>query len=374
MISGDRVRQVREIFGLTQAQLAKAASVEQSHISMIEKGSREASEQVIEAIALRTGFSPAFFKRPSGPEFPNGSLLYRKRKAASSSELATVRQLARLVFELNESLAQKFESRQTTLPDAPGDPAAAAALARTTLGLSPDTPAASLVSRLERSGVIVIPSPLRIDDHDAFSLWADTDPRRPVIVFGTRKSGDRQRFSVAHELAHLVMHRAPTGDLNAMEREANAFAGRLLLPEEGFLREVNLPLTLTGLAEMKSRWGVSMQAIVEHAYSLGLINSSQRKYVYRKLSAKGWRRNEPVAIPREKPRLLTRMAGALFGMGYSIDKLAAEVNAPPRLLQDVLAAYAADNGQGKHRVTTRTTQQNVVSFLDFKPKRETNGT
>lgn len=366
MISGERVRQAREICGFTQAELAEAAKVEQSHISMIEKGAREPSEQVIEAIALKTSFSPRFFKRGPAPEFPEGSLLYRKRKSVSASDLARVRQFARLALELNEALAVKFKPKDITLPDEPEDPASAARLARTALGLSPETPIPNLINRLERNGVIVIPSPLGIDEHDAFSLWADTEPRKPVIVFATRKSGDRQRFSVAHELGHLVLHRSPRGDSGRVEKEADIFAGELLLPEEQFRKEVSLPLTLTGLAEMKSRWRVSMAAIVERAFELGMINESQRKYIYKKLSARGWRKQEPVDIPQEKPRLLSKMAETLFGVGYPAEKLASQVNVSPRILADLVSSYASGNRPSANGDQNSTGPESTVSLLEFR--------
>lgn len=368
MISGERIRQAREICGLTQAELAAAADVEQSHISMIEKGAREPSEQVVEAIALRTGFGPGFFNRSGGPEFPEGSLLYRRRKSASSSDLARIRQHARLAFELNETLASRFKIREITLPEGPEDPSSAARLARTALSLSPETPISNLINRLERSGVIVIPTPLGIDDHDAFSLWADTNPRKPVIVYSTRKSGDRQRFSIAHEVGHLLLHRSPIGNAEKAEEEANAFAGELLLPEEALRSEVNLPLTLTGLAEMKGRWGVSMQAIVERLYRLTIITEGQRKYVYRKLSAKGWRRHEPVEIAQEKPRLLAKMAEMLMGTGYAIEKLASQVNAPPRLVAELIAGYAGANAQRQARTGAQGVPSNGVSLLEFRAR------
>ncbi len=82
-INGDRVKQAREIKGLTQEELGIRIGKSQSTIAHLERNSKQLllqpSEGVIEAIAFETGFPVGFFYQESGPEFPLGSLLYRSR-------------------------------------------------------------------------------------------------------------------------------------------------------------------------------------------------------------------------------------------------------------------------------------------------------
>lgn len=49
----------------------------------------------------------------------------------------------------------------------------------------------------------------------------------PCIFLNRSQPADRLRFSLAHELGHLIMHRVPTLQ---MEEEANAFAAAFLAP------------------------------------------------------------------------------------------------------------------------------------------------
>ena len=73
MINGDRVRQARELRGLTQTDLAERVGVNQSMIAHIESGRSQPSDAITEAIALQTGFPPAFFRQEATTNFPMGS-------------------------------------------------------------------------------------------------------------------------------------------------------------------------------------------------------------------------------------------------------------------------------------------------------------
>lgn len=68
--------------------------------------------------------------------------------------------------------------------------------------------------------------------NDAFSL-------RRSIFFDDRKPPRRQRFSIAHEIGHILLHspksatvynREPSPNDDPLEAEANVFASRLLAP------------------------------------------------------------------------------------------------------------------------------------------------
>lgn len=340
-VSGDRIRQAREIAGLTQAELAERARVDQSTVARWERDLVEVSDEQLQRVALATSFPMAFFRRPSGPEFPFGSLMNRARKSLHSDDRDRLRQVGRLTFELASELADHFAPIPIHVPTAsPEDPRKAAQITRNAFGLSPDTPLTSIVNRLERNGVFVFAVPDEIDEHDAYSLWADTVPRKPVIVVSAGKPGDRLRWNVAHELGHLVMHRTFDGSHVEREHEANTYASELLLPSAAMRVELRPPFTITRFAELKAKWGVSIQAIVNCAWQLEIITDRQRKYFFTQLSSMGWRKDEPVAIPLERPRLLRKMAEATFGVPIDYSRVAGLVSAPARLAQEILEQHS----------------------------------
>ena len=343
MINGDRIRQAREIAGLTQEQLAEAVGMSQTHVAMFEQNLRQPQEETVNGMALATGFPVGFFRRETSADFPLGSLLYRRRKLMSSKDRDRARQCGRLVFELIMSMAERFKRIEFRLPRLTSvDPEEAARITRADLGFPPDTPITHLITRLEKNGVVVAIIPYDIDGYDAFSVWADTEPRMPVIVMSSSKPGDRQRWNIAHELGHLVMHCSYVASPTDLDEQADRFAAEFLLPEH-VVRELlkGEPLTLTALADLKSKWGVSIQAWIMRAFQLGIITDGQRRYLFRQMAARDYLRNEPVPIPPEKPRLLRRLAEALYGQAFNAKSIASLVDGPVQMLGPVLDSYAS---------------------------------
>lgn len=371
MINGERIRQAREIKGITQAELADAVGLQQSHIALFEQNYREPNDHTLGAISIATGFPPAFFRKNSAPEFPLGSLLYRRRKSMSSRDRDKIRQVARLIFETIQAMSNRFKPLELRIPRLSGSPTEAARVVRSSLSLSPDTPVTNLVHRLERNGVVVVSVPYEIEEHDAFSVWADTEPRNPVIVMTAGKPGDRQQWTVAHELGHLVLHQAFNALLPQIEDEADEFASEFLMPEEIMRECLRCPITLTLLADLKARWRVSMQALVMRAYGLKIITDGQRRYIFRQMAAKGWLHFEPVPIPSEKPRLLKKLAESIFGPNFSTGQVADLTMAPPRLLGPIIANYASvQDMRGSAPARAKDEQRSNGKLLEFKAQRK----
>ena len=66
MFNGERLKQARELLGMTQQELASAAQLDQSYVSLIEQNARQPADSTIETLALATGFPKAFFSLPAG--------------------------------------------------------------------------------------------------------------------------------------------------------------------------------------------------------------------------------------------------------------------------------------------------------------------
>ncbi len=120
-----------------------------------------------------------------------------------------------------------------------------------------------------------------------FSLYNDI---LPVIVIKKQLSKGAQAFTLMHELAHLLLHKESLIDdeddfhsYHGIEKEANEFAGNLLIPDR-FLNELNVDQLLNiditeydnYLNNYKRRWCVSGEAILVRL----LINNqiSQQHY------------------------------------------------------------------------------------------------
>jgi Zn-dependent peptidase ImmA (M78 family)/transcriptional regulator with XRE-family HTH domain len=343
MINGLRVKQAREICKLTQIELANKLNVHQSVIGKMETDVREWPDELIRGVALQTGFPVAFFQQGLGPEFPLGSLLFRCRASLPANEKTRLRQLAILEFELTERLSARMKPIDLHIPSFNDvNPREAARVTRTTLGLPPDTPVPHLLNKLERNGIFVFAVPEADERFDAFSLWSDTEPRRPVIIVSSNKPGDRLRMNCAHELGHLVLHRSPRGNLDELEKQARAFAAEFLMPEEAMRREITMPIAVTSLARLKPRWGVSVQALVVRAYELEMLTERQYRYMFEQISKLGWRKREPanLDIKPEKPRLLRKLSEIAYGIPPDVKRIASLANLSITMVEELLEVHA----------------------------------
>lgn len=98
-------------------------------------------------------------------------------------------------------------------------------------------------------GIRLVSIPMK--DEISGSLNLSENGKEWIIKVNALHHPNRQRFTIAHELAHFARHRSlqaqfedqnffRKGDTNAMEAEANRFAGELLMPEVLFRDRVKL--------------------------------------------------------------------------------------------------------------------------------------
>ncbi len=115
-----------------------------------------------------------------------------------------------------------------------------------------------------------------------FSLFYDV---LPIIVIKKQASKGAQAFTLMHELAHLLVHKESAIDdeedfysYQGKEKDANEFAGNLLMPD-AFLSQIDVEQLLSlnvseydqTLAEFKNSWCVSVEAILVRLLKSGQI-------------------------------------------------------------------------------------------------------
>jgi Zn-dependent peptidase ImmA (M78 family)/transcriptional regulator with XRE-family HTH domain len=333
-VIGPRVRLAREACGFTQIQLAELTGITQGTLSDIESGQISVpSENIVAQIANATGFPEGYFCLGPLPDFPDGS--WRKLKRGSSKVTAQIRAQSRHIVETMQRL-EPFVRLPPVLIHAllngidPGDAERIERVAQDTrhvLGIGSDDAVPNVCRAIERVGVLVAALPTPMPDHSGFSVWPDQGLEgRPLIVVSSADPGDKMRFTLAHELGHLILHtlRGST-DPKTAESEANRFAGALLLPRRAALRDIRIPVTLGTLAAVKQIYGTSIAMNAKRSLDLSIIDQNHFISLRKQISARGWTRAEPVEVPRENPILIGRMLQAMGGEG-SINRRAANVN------------------------------------------------
>jgi Zn-dependent peptidase ImmA (M78 family)/DNA-binding XRE family transcriptional regulator len=361
MFSGRRIRQARELRRLTQSEFADKVGVGQSAIAHIESGFKSPSRALIARIAAQTQFPVSFFASDPSSEFSVQSLLFRAKASMTKRDASEACRYAELLNEIVEGMATHLTEIPLTLPASTKDPSAAAKRTRDALQIPSSEPIPHLVNSVEKAGVRILALPASLSGRDAFALWTQRQSGAlPLIAVSSDRPGDRLRFSLAHELGHVVMHHVPRIDPE-QEKRAHEFAAELLMPEMAMRREIVTPITLSSIAVLKTRWRVSIQALVKRAYDLHLVTERQYRYLFELLATKGWRTREPsnLDVPLEKPRALRQMAELVYGNPIDYDRMAADTRLSVRFLRQVVELYAESP---KVETKQQNSPRKVVSF------------
>jgi Zn-dependent peptidase ImmA (M78 family)/DNA-binding XRE family transcriptional regulator len=295
----------RQARGITQAKLAKNSGVSQSTISKIEHGNRPLSDDDVAKFSVALGYPPEFFNR-SAEQYGQGTVCHhRKRQSVPIEKLRQIHASMNIMRLATGELLNGVEINAAhSFPvmeiEDFGSAQAIAQLARQTWQL-PLGPVKSMISVLEAAGGVVVPSDFGTDKLDAISQRPTGQP--PFFFVSVTAPGDRLRFNLAHELGHIIMHSAPAP---GQEDEANAFAAEFLMPAKEIKPQLR-NLDMARLADLKRHWKVSMQALIYRARSLEVITERQTRTWFMRFNKLGYRKNEPVEIPREEPDLIRRV-------------------------------------------------------------------
>ncbi|GAA1161027.1 Zn-dependent peptidase ImmA (M78 family) [Kitasatospora gansuensis] len=321
----ERLRTLREMLGLTQGEMATMAGLSPAWISSVETQAREATEDGLRAIASGTGTPMSFFSAAPST-VPLDSLRFRKTAGASRTVTKRITAFYSESYRVTEHLLEFQGYPPPPLPMATNellddeDIEQFAAATRQALRLAPDKPIPHMTRALERSGVAVAPIVLTdpageqqraTTNHFGVSYWGGIGEGALVGYF-PGSSGDRDRFTLAHELGHLVLHTFRPQAVDP-EGEANRFAGAFLVPYERAVTEITDRLSLNGYARLKATWGVSIQALIMRGAVVGTINESRKRSLFVQLTQRGWRKEEPVPVGKEEPLLIWNLLTRRFG-------------------------------------------------------------
>ena len=169
-------------------------------------------------------------------------------------------------------------------------------------------PIPDMTELLEERGIKVfkLSLPRSVDGLTCYVHRADGEDV-PVVVCSTDKSIERQRFTLAHELGHMVME-IPTGVPE--EKACHRFASAFLVPQDELAREVGRRRFNFGfgeIIEIKRMFGVSAAALVVRMRDLGIVTEATMVSIFRGIGS-SWRKDEPCPLERtESPGRFRRL-------------------------------------------------------------------
>lgn len=345
LFDGARLTMARKLAGLRKADLAVDVDMSATAVTSWESGAKRPTAPTVAKLSLRLGVDPSFFA-VAAEEVVVPSSAPHFRSLRATTQLARDQALAygQLAFDVGVGLERHVEfpdvdvpTHQVDMDDLDGTgPEKAARLVRTVWGMG-GGPAGHLLRLMENHGVLVIFSPPQAASVDAYSFDSN---RRPVVVLNPLKRDYyRQRFDLAHELGHLVMHADAEPGGRIVEEQAHRFASELLMPAEQMTPILPAAMSAgawSSLARLKEQWGVSMQALLFRARRLGVLGDVSYRNAMTTVSVRGWRRDEPGQVKvLEQVSLLPRAVELLGAEGVDELVLAAECRAPLDLFRAV---------------------------------------
>jgi Zn-dependent peptidase ImmA (M78 family) len=311
----------RESRGLTQNDLKDMMDVTQGIISKVEQGFLRPSDDLIQSFSECLHYPRDFFFR-IGYRLPPAAPFHRKRQALSRKLQSKIEAISNIRNLHILDLLDQIELTSSVLTVDPDDykrngPIEAAKAVRQFWQL-PRGPINNLVSVVENAGIIIIYADVGTSLIDGFTFI--TEMQHPVIYINKNMQTDRIRLTIAHELGHIVMHKAPRPD---MEEEAYMFAGEFLAPSDEigpYLDNISLDM----LARLKPYWKISMGAIIMRAKHLRKLNPDEERRLWAKMNYHGYKQCEPAQLdlPPEYPSLLNDVIHYyLTDLGYSVKEL-----------------------------------------------------
>lgn len=280
---GERIRELRIERGFSQEDLAQRANFSKSYIQKFEEGQREIKSsqlaQIAEAFAMDISEMISSINYVSN-EFVIKSIEFREaNKLQVDIDYFTKKILSvlykkyaaftRLEKILNQNITfinplKSFDEIATNQ-----NVEEAAKILRKKWKFE-NTPIYDLISFLEDLGVKIF-EVLEDDDFVGFSCWVKNTP---IIVINTRNSDiSRRRFTVLHELAHLLLKFKSDESQQKIEHFCDQFAGAMLLPEDILKEYLNSnSITLEELKRIKSKFGISILAILVRIVNVKLIS------------------------------------------------------------------------------------------------------
>lgn len=342
--TGDRVRRLIEESGLKQGVFAEQVDIEQTKLSKSLGGSRRFSSLELALIAERFQVTVDWLLTGREPELATAA----RRSAGSSAEAAL-------------RLADQYASRRANLtrlgyPQEPHLPGALScsgtwvqqgeALAQAALAML-DSRGVSPVDDLPRAIEDVFGVDVAIEElgRGFDGLAASTDCMKLILVDATPIAA-RQRFTMAHELGHLLsdddqgIHQdenifSAASKKGQGEVRANAFAAAFLMPEgkvRALVREHGA--TASGLSGVAQALNVSPMALAYRLENLRIIDAGLRSELMgttsKAAAVQSGRATEFTAassasMQRRPPGLLLADAFAAYEAGHTTLRVFAEI-------------------------------------------------
>lgn len=305
-----RITEAREARALSMEDLAESIGVTRQSVSKFERGIIGPSPETLALISQSLEFPIGYFYKVETQDMTKSSSLFFRSKTNITKKVKTA---CKYQIQWTNDIKKHLETyvdfvnldlytidvnyEELTFEDIEE----LALKIRHDWGLN-DDPIGDLIGILENRGVILSQFATNkfcsFKGIDAYSAWKDGTPY--ILYHSIQKSAVRTRFSILHELGHLIMHGA-IADNDAIKKtvvdfadmQADRFAAAFLLPATSFPNDIR-STSLTSYEEVKKKWGAAISTIIRRCETLEILSDSQLNYLKRQMSIRKYWHKEPL--------------------------------------------------------------------------------
>lgn len=297
---------------MTKKELAKKSDLTSMAITNYENGTRKPSMDTLKklAAALNVHVSDFLAVRNDKLVFTHGE--FRKTSTLPAAKQDYVRESVEEYFSRFYTIVELLGGE--VLPEAPdchalamtGDVEADARAMRRHLGIAEEGPVNDLITILENKGILIYVCDIESNKFSGMNGFVND---RPYIIVNGNMSPERNRSTIAHELAHLVFDWPDDMAEKDAEDTATAIAGAFLFPKADAIRELGIRRNrvTNDMTLVCREYGISMFLLVKRAHIANIISKDAAQRFYMSASRFGWRTNEPSRIAPEKPNLFEQL-------------------------------------------------------------------
>lgn len=337
-----RLTQARVLAELSKTELAEAVGVSAAAIGQYESGAISPRSDMLPTLARALKVPIEFFAtgRPLG-RLDAAEAHFRSLRSTRARDRSKAAAHAEQVWELAYALEKRVRLPDVDLPAVPEgtSPVEAAAALRRHWGLVRG-PVAHLGATMEARGIIVGLISLTDEAVTRVSAYSTAALGRPIVIVTPEKTASvhRFRFTLAHELGHLLLHPSPMPGDRIQEREADQFAAEFLTPQAEVEPLLPRTMRLAPLEALSESWGVSVESLVMRMGECRVVPESSVRRAYQRLrELSGLRAVAPItSFPGERPSLLREALELAESVGLTRAELAAELCWSTRHLGTVL--------------------------------------
>jgi Zn-dependent peptidase ImmA (M78 family) len=300
----DRFRSARLLSGLSLQELSDRMEnrVTKQALSKYERGEVDPNSEMIGYLSDALNVRPDFFYREMKIEL--GEIAFRKLDKLPAKEESRIieetKDYLSRYLELEEIIGistafvnpmADFELKEVTNFE---QVEAAANHLRKKWKLGTDA-ISNVVELLEDQHIKVIEIEAEVGFDGMQTIVNDNIPVIAINISRVKKH-DRRRFTVMHELGHLLLPIPPDLPKNKTEGICHMFAGSMLFHADSLKKELGASrskLLIQELGALKKEYGISIQALVMRALHIGIITKRYCDEFFSYIRHMNWQVEEP---------------------------------------------------------------------------------